>query len=149
VVVDEAHKLKNDRTMLSQAFKQVRTRRRLALTGTPVQNNLVEYFMMVDWVRPNSLGTRKEFDTNFADAIARGQHTDSTPAEWSTMRKRAYILHSKLSALVHRKGCARARGARLSCARVCARVWRLRARLAAACVSGCCVCVRLCAGCCV
>jgi len=106
VVVDEAHKLKNDKTLLSRAFKQVRTRRRLALTGTPVQNNLHEYFVMVDWIRPNSLGTRAEFTQNFADAIERGQHTDSSKQDVAKMRKRAYILHTKLSEFVHRKGYA-------------------------------------------
>ncbi|KAJ1641283.1 SNF2 family N-terminal domain-containing protein, partial [Pavlovales sp. CCMP2436] len=105
-VVDEAHKLKNEKTQLARAFKHVRTKRRIALTGTPVQNNLHECFVMVDWVRPNALGTAKEFKQNFTDAIEKGQMNDSSKVEVSKMRKRAYILHSKLNEFVHRKGYA-------------------------------------------
>lgn len=42
VVCDEGHVLKNDATGLSKATNQVKTQRRIVLTGTPLQNNLVE-----------------------------------------------------------------------------------------------------------
>jgi hypothetical protein len=42
VVCDEGHLLKNEKTSLSQSMNRVRTRRRIVLTGTPLQNNLKE-----------------------------------------------------------------------------------------------------------
>jgi len=42
VVCDEGHVLKNDMTGLAKATNQVKTRRRIVLTGTPLQNNLIE-----------------------------------------------------------------------------------------------------------
>jgi len=42
VICDEGHVLKNDMTGLSKATNQVKTRRRIVLTGTPLQNNLIE-----------------------------------------------------------------------------------------------------------
>jgi uncharacterized membrane-anchored protein len=50
VVADEAHTIKNPRSRISQAMHMVSTRRRLALTGYPLQNNLDEYYTMINWV---------------------------------------------------------------------------------------------------
>ena len=54
-VMDEAHRIKNDGATLSKALARVATRKRVLLTGTPLQNNLVEYYHMVDFVSPGML----------------------------------------------------------------------------------------------
>ena len=57
VVVDEAHLfLKNNQTGISKVLSMIDTKRRIALTGTPLQNNLMEYYRMANWIKPDCLG---------------------------------------------------------------------------------------------
>lgn len=64
---------------VTQAIKKIRTRRRVALTGSPLQNNLVEYYTMVDFVRQGMLGTLERFKNYFEAPIVNGMLVDSSP----------------------------------------------------------------------
>ncbi|XP_072388064.1 uncharacterized protein [Diabrotica undecimpunctata] len=102
VVCDEGHLIKNKKAVRAQALNNIKTNRRIVLTGTPLQNNLVEYYHMVHFVKPNLLGTLKEFRTNFVNPITNGQYEDSTSHDISLMRKRTHVLHKLLGETVQR-----------------------------------------------
>ena len=102
VIVDEGHLLKNAQTITNKAVSNISTLRRIILTGTPLQNNLEEYHVMVHFVKPNLLGTKKEFTNRFVNPITNGQHIDSTPADVKLMKKRVHVLHKILDGCVQR-----------------------------------------------
>ncbi|XP_030037520.2 transcriptional regulator ATRX homolog isoform X1 [Manduca sexta] len=103
VVCDEGHLLKNEKTSLSQSMNRVKTRRRIVLTGTPLQNNLKEYYCMVQFVKPNLLGKYNEYLNRFVNPITNGQYTDSTEHDIRVMKRRSHVLHKMLDGAVQRR----------------------------------------------
>ncbi|ERL90914.1 hypothetical protein D910_08258, partial [Dendroctonus ponderosae] len=103
VVCDEGHLLKNEKTNLSIAMNRIKTARRIVLTGTPLQNNLREYWCMVQFIKPNLLGTYKEYMNRFVNPITNGQYTDSTQHDIMVMRRRSHVLHKLLDGVVQRQ----------------------------------------------
>nr|GMC50152.1 protein CHROMATIN REMODELING 20 isoform X1 [Ipomoea batatas] len=102
LVCDEAHIIKNTRADVTQALKQVKCQRRIALTGSPLQNNLMEYYCMVDFVREGFLGSSHEFRNRFQNPIENGQHTNSTAEDVKIMNQRSHILYEQLKGFVQR-----------------------------------------------
>ena len=104
IIFDEGHRLKSESGEVVQLIQRVKTRRRLVLTGYPLQNNLVEYWYMVDFIRPDHyLGPLVQFKDLFVYPIQRGSANDSVPAEVALMRDRTHILYSLLKGFVHRR----------------------------------------------
>lgn len=103
VICDEGHLLKNEKTSISKAMMKLRTLRRIVLTGTPLQNNLKEYYCMVQFVKPNLLGKYTEYLNRFVNPITNGQYTDSSEYDILLMRRRAHVLHKMLDGCVQRR----------------------------------------------
>ena len=61
IILDEAQFIKNPGAQVTQAVKQLECEHRLALTGTPLENRLLDLWSIVDFVQPNYLGSAKKF----------------------------------------------------------------------------------------
>jgi SNF2 family DNA or RNA helicase len=67
IVIDEAHSLKNPETRKYKLVKSLSKKYILLLTATPIQNNLLELFALIDLIRPGMLGTKTQFKNKYAD----------------------------------------------------------------------------------
>ena len=68
VVLDEAQAIKTPEAQRTQAMKEIPRRVGIAVTGTPVENRLLDLWSLMDFAVPGFLGTRSEFDRQFADS---------------------------------------------------------------------------------
>ena len=81
IICDEGHRLKNCENLTYTALSQLRTQRRILLSGTPIQNDLLEYFSLLHFVNTGILGTTSQFKRRFETPILRGRDASSTDKE--------------------------------------------------------------------
>jgi DNA repair and recombination protein RAD54B len=73
VIADEGHRLKTAQNKSAQAIQSLNTTRRVILSGTPIQNDLSEFFSTVDFVNPGILGSFKQFMKEFEGPIVKSR----------------------------------------------------------------------------
>ncbi|XP_072853686.2 DNA repair and recombination protein RAD54-like isoform X1 [Pogona vitticeps] len=81
VICDEGHRLKNSDNQTYQALNSLNTSRRVLISGTPIQNDLLEYFSLVHFVNSGILGTAQEFKKHFEIPILKGRDADASESE--------------------------------------------------------------------
>lgn len=102
-IFDEGHLLQSPKAKNYRAFDRIATHRRLILTGTPLQNNLIEYYWMFSFIKlATVLGPLKQFKKLFCTPIADSQKEEATPYAINFMKRRAYILQRLLSPYIYR-----------------------------------------------
>ena len=73
LLCDEGHRLKNGESQTFTALNGLNVDRRVILSGTPIQNDLSEYFSLLNFANPNLLGTRNDFRKKYELPILRGR----------------------------------------------------------------------------
>ncbi|MER7187874.1 DEAD/DEAH box helicase, partial [Streptomyces hyaluromycini] len=98
VVADEAQHVKNPYSATAKALRTVPTPARVALTGTPVENNLSELWALLDWTTPGLLGPLKSFRARHARAVENGGADENGEAVARLARLvRPFLLRRKKS----------------------------------------------------
>ena len=95
-VLDEGHLIKNPRAKTSIAVKRLASNHRLILSGTPIQNNVVELWSLFDFLMPGFLGTEKIFQDRFAKPIAASRFSKSSSKEQEAGALAIEALHKQV-----------------------------------------------------
>ena len=77
VVLDEAQHIKNRQTQNAQAVKAVRSKYRLVLTGTPLENSVLDLWSIFDFLMPGYLGTAQDFRDRYEQPITKARDADA------------------------------------------------------------------------
>lgn len=78
VALLQGHRLKNNDNQTYQALMSLQCPRRVLISGTPIQNDLLEYYSLVNYVNPGLLGTAQEFKKRFENPILRSRDSSAT-----------------------------------------------------------------------
>ena len=76
VVLDEAQHIKNRQTQNAQAVKAIRSRHRLVLTGTPLENSVLDLWSIFDFLMPGYLGSAQDFRERYEIPIVRDRNVE-------------------------------------------------------------------------
>ena len=96
VVLDEAQFIKNPAAQVTQSVKQLQAGQRLALTGTPLENRLLDLWSITDFIQPGYLGTQEHFHETYDP---RGEGEEAVAAQRIARRR----LSAKLRPLLLRR----------------------------------------------
>lgn len=95
-VLDEGHLIKNSKSKISAAVKRLNSNHRLILSGTPVQNNVVELWSLFDFLMPGFLGSERIFAERYAKPIAASRFAKSSSKEQEAGALAVEALHKQV-----------------------------------------------------
>ena len=96
LVLDEGHLIKNPRAKITIAVKKLLSNHRLILSGTPIQNNVLELWSLFDFLMPGFLGAEKVFLDRFAKPIAASRFSKSSSKEQEAGALAIEALHKQV-----------------------------------------------------
>ncbi|GAA5884682.1 hypothetical protein JCM6882_005348 [Rhodosporidiobolus microsporus] len=95
-ILDEGHVIKNGKTKLTKAVKSLKSIHRLILSGTPIQNNVLELWSLFDFLMPGFLGSEKAFNERFGKPIAASRDAKSSSREQEAGALALEALHKQV-----------------------------------------------------
>ncbi|CAO3700142.1 unnamed protein product [Rhizopus stolonifer] len=102
VILDEGHIIRNSSSHISRLVSEFRTRARICLTGYPLQNHLLEYYHMLNFIAPGMLGSQENFKSYFTFYIEKS-YADSSSSIKRNALCRFYTLQILTNEVTHRR----------------------------------------------
>ncbi|GJR66889.1 TATA-binding protein-associated factor BTAF1, partial [Tanacetum coccineum] len=102
-ILDEGHIIKNSKSKITCAVKQLKAQHRLILSGTPIQNNVLELWSLFDFLMPGFLGTERQFQATYGKPLvaARDSKCSAKDAEAGVLAMEA--LHKQVMPFLLRR----------------------------------------------
>ncbi|KAJ3331779.1 btaf1 RNA polymerase II, B-TFIID transcription factor-associated, 170kDa [Kappamyces sp. JEL0680] len=101
--LDEGHVIKNPSTKLTKAVKMVKAFHRLILSGTPVQNNVIDLWSLFDFLMPGFLGTEAQFNERFGKPILASRDAKASSREQERGALALEALHKQVLPFLMRR----------------------------------------------
>jgi len=95
-ILDEGHLIKNAKAKITQAVKQIQSNHRLILSGTPVQNNVLELWSLFDFLMPGFLGTERQFQQMYSKPILASKDPKCSPKDQEAGELALEALHRQV-----------------------------------------------------
>ncbi|KAL5767724.1 hypothetical protein ACOSQ2_014507 [Xanthoceras sorbifolium] len=102
-ILDEGHIIKNSKSKITTAVKQLKAQHRLILSGTPIQNNIMDLWSLFDFLMPGFLGTERQFQATYGKPLvaARDSKCSAKDAEAGALAMEA--LHKQVMPFLLRR----------------------------------------------
>jgi DNA repair and recombination protein RAD54B len=92
IICDEGHRLKSQTNKSAKAIKSLQTSKRILLTGTPIQNDLGEFYTMVDFVNPSLLESYTNFKKVYENPIVKSRQPNAGQSQIKLGKERSEAL---------------------------------------------------------
>ncbi|GAA96606.1 uncharacterized protein L969DRAFT_484966 [Mixia osmundae IAM 14324] len=102
-VLDEGHVIKSSKAKLSKAVKRLKAEHRLVLSGTPIQNNVLELWSLFDFLMPGFLGSEASFSERYSRPIAASKDAKKSSAEQAKGALALEALHKQVLPFILRR----------------------------------------------
>ncbi|XP_049851549.1 TATA-binding protein-associated factor 172-like [Schistocerca gregaria] len=102
-VLDEGHIIRNPNSKITQAIKHIQCNRRLILTGTPIQNNVLELWSLFDFLMPGFLGTQQHFTANYSKPVMLSRNAKASTEEQEKGIMALEALHRQVLPFILRR----------------------------------------------
>ncbi|XP_012935979.1 TATA-binding protein-associated factor 172 [Aplysia californica] len=102
-ILDEGHIIRNGKTKLAKATKRLICNHRLILSGTPIQNNVLDLWSLFDFLMPGFLGTEKQFQAKYGKPILQSRDAKSTTKEQEAGALAMESLHRQVLPFILRR----------------------------------------------
>ncbi|EGI60320.1 DNA repair and recombination protein RAD54B [Acromyrmex echinatior] len=103
IVCDEGHRLKNSNIKAAKMLNEINCKKRIVLTGTPIQNDLKEFYALIDFVNPGILGTPNEYKSYYEEPIIAAQYSSADDDVLSLGNERSAELYKHTKSFILRR----------------------------------------------